>query len=403
MQTQFGKKRWAARLGMLALALAASLPDAEAQSRIVREGRAWVEEQTGDLPASRAVRVQADLGTVTVETGAPSLRYIVRKRSYSGSEQEARRWFDTFRASSGRERDWAVLRLAGGQGRFRGRRNVEIVLQVPRDLAHVRVDTRAGNITVQPTSAKLQLATMGGNINITEAGSFARAETMGGNVVVGNARGDVSVKSGGGNISLGNVAGRVDVAGMGGNVSIQSLAGGTVQTAGGSVTVVRCGGDLIVKTAGGTITLGEIAGAAKAETGGGNIRVGSARGPVIAVTGGGNIELWKLHRGAQVQTGAGAITAEFLGGKGGFGESYLRTSAGDVLVYLSSKLPATVSAASEMCSGRGIRSDFPELRITSEGGDYGPKSMYAEGTLNGGGPALKVRTTIGQIEFRRAK
>jgi hypothetical protein len=128
-----------------------------------------------------------------------------------------------------------------------------------------------------------------------------------------------------------------------------------------------------------------------------------SKGPVIASTGGGNVELWKLYRGAQVQTGAGAITAEFLGGKGAFGDSYLHTSAGDVVVYLTTAFSGSIRASSEMASGSGIRSDFPELRITSEGGDYGPKAMFAEGSFNGGGPVLKVRTTIGQIAFRRSK
>ena len=46
-------------------------------------------------------------------------------------------------------------------------------------------------------------------------------------------------------------------------------------------------------------------------------------------------------------------------------------------------------------------SAFPELRISSEGSGVGPHSMWAEGNLNGGGPLLRVRTTIGHIDFQR--
>jgi hypothetical protein len=46
--------------------------------------------------------------------------------------------------------------------------------------------------------------------------------------------------------------------------------------------------------------------------------------------------------------------------------------------------------------------DFSGIHVTSEGGDYGPKTVTAEGQLNGGGPVLKVRTTTGDIVFRRA-
>jgi len=59
-----------------------------------------------------------------------------------------------------------------------------------------------------------------------------------------------------------------------------------------------------------------------------------------------------------------------------------------------------VHASSDMTNGRGILSDFPGLKITTSG-EYGPKAMYAEGALNGGGPLLRVRTTMGQINFRR--
>jgi DUF4097 and DUF4098 domain-containing protein YvlB len=128
-----------------------------------------------------------------------------------------------------------------------------------------------------------------------------------------------------------------------------------------------------------------------------------ARGPVTATTANGNIELWKLYKSARAQSNAGAITVEFLGGRGAFNDSYLRTTTGDVLVYLNDGLPADVHASSELTSGKGIRSDFKELHIMSEGGSFGPKSMFAEGSLNGGGPQLKVLTTVGQIEFRRAK
>jgi hypothetical protein len=48
-------------------------------------------------------------------------------------------------------------------------------------------------------------------------------------------------------------------------------------------------------------------------------------------------------------------------------------------------------------------SDFPGLNISRQGGNMVPVSMSAEGALNGGGPALRIRTTIGQIVFRRCQ
>jgi hypothetical protein len=45
--------------------------------------------------------------------------------------------------------------------------------------------------------------------------------------------------------------------------------------------------------------------------------------------------------------------------------------------------------------------DFTGIRVTSEGGQYGPKTIYGEGDLNGGGPVLKVHTMNGNIRFKK--
>jgi DUF4097 and DUF4098 domain-containing protein YvlB len=391
----------AGRIAIVAMLLALALPG-WAQSQVSRDGNAWVETQSGTLQPGRSLRVSADIGSVTIETGGQDFRYVVRKRSYTSSEQEARRQFDVFRVAASKEGDYSVLRVTSSSGHFRNRFSAEIVISVPRELDMMKVETQAGNIAVRPTKAKLVLQTSGGNVVVEESGDL-RSETMGGNTMIKNILGDASVQSGGGNISIGTVKGRLVLNADGGNVDVNSAGSAKIDTGGGCVTLWRSNGDATVSTGGGTIALGEIYGSTRAETGGGNIRVGMSKGPVTAATGGGNIELWKLSRGAQVETGAGAITAEFLGGKGAFGDSYLHTSAGDVVVYLTTGFSGAVRASSEMASGRGIFSDFPELRITSEGGDYGPKTMFAEGILNGGGPMLKVRTTIGQIAFRRSK
>jgi hypothetical protein len=64
-------------------------------------------------------------------------------------------------------------------------------------------------------------------------------------------------------------------------------------------------------------------------------------------------------------------------------------------------VPISIRAAIELASGHRITSDFTDIHISSEGGDWGPKTYTAEGKLNGGGPVLKVRTNTGNINFRR--
>jgi hypothetical protein len=104
----------------------------------------------------------------------------------------------------------------------------------------------------------------------------------------------------------------------------------------------------------------------------------------------------------RAETAAGPITAEFVGKSGDFTESSLTTSVGDIIVYLPADLHVTVRASIETAMGHKIKSnDFPELKITSEGGNWGPKEIYATGQLNGGGPILKISTTMGNIELRK--
>lgn len=399
------QRRRAAQYFALAIVFLLSVP-LWGQSHIVREGGAWVEETIGTLPAGRNMRIVADVGSVEIATGGQAFRYIIRKRSYAWTQSEARRQFDLLRVVAGHEGDYSQLRVALTDVHRFTRLTADIILQLPRDLAVVKVDTAGGNIVVQNTSSRLELVTSGGGILVHDATNSVTARTVGGSINIENVGGDVTARNGGGPITIGNVRGRAEISGVGSNININSVGSGSVDIDGGCISVNHSGGDLVVKTTGGSVTLGSIDGNVTAETGGGNIRLGSARGLVTATAANGNIELWKLSRGARAQSSTGAITAEFLGGRGAFNDSLLRTTSGDVRVYLNNKVAATVHASSAMASGMGIQTDFKELRIVSEGSAFGPnspRSMFAEGTLNGGGPQLKVLTTVGQIEFWRAK
>jgi DUF4097 and DUF4098 domain-containing protein YvlB len=182
---------------------------------------------------------------------------------------------------------------------------------------------------------------------------------------------------------------------------VSGLQGAILETGGGSIQVERCAGHVKASTGGGSIELGDIGGAVEMETGGGSIRLASAKGPVHAETGGGSIELNGVPS-ARAETGGGGIVAKFVASKGEHHDSQLETSAGDITVYLDSNVNISVRASIEVANGHNIRSDFPDIRVSSEGGDYGPKTVTAEGSLNGGGPVLKVRTTTGDISFRRS-
>ena len=83
-------------------------------------------------------------------------------------------------------------------------------------------------------------------------------------------------------------------------------------------------------------------------------------------------------------------------------DSDLETGAGDITVYIASDVAINVRASVDMGNGHRITSDFPDIHISSEGGDWGPKTLTAEGQLNGGGPWLKVHTSTGDICLKKA-
>jgi DUF4097 and DUF4098 domain-containing protein YvlB len=136
------------------------------------------------------------------------------------------------------------------------------------------------------------------------------------------------------------------------------------------------------------------------ECGAGSIRLGSAKGRVEAQTGGGSIEL-NGATSVRAETGAGGIVVKLVSSSDTRNNSALETAAGDITVYLANDIPITVRAEIEMANGHRIRSDFNDIHVTTEG-EWGAKTVRAEGQLNGGGPTLKVRTSSGNISFLRA-
>ena len=118
-----------------------------------------------------------------------------------------------------------------------------------------------------------------------------------------------------------------------------------------------------------------------------------------AETGAGHIELNGVPS-ARAESGAGGIIARFVAGSDRV-DSRLETAVGDITVYLAPNMNITVRASIEMASGHKIYSDFPEFKVTTEG-DWGAQTAAAEGSLNGGGPLLKVLTASGNVWIRRA-
>jgi len=391
-------KRFSKAIAVLFLTLPLALAQ---QGRIYGDGGNWTQEITGSLAAARNLRVKVDVGSVKVTGGFQSIiDYTIRNHSYSGSEDKARREFENYKINTYVRGDtaWIVADWDGGRAhRFSGEFNIS----VPRNMDEVKIETEGGSISSTGIAGRVEAESGGGNIRFDDIGGSINAETGGGSIEVGTVASEVNLHTGGGSIKVNSAKGKIVAESGGGNVTVVSGAqGAELGTGGGSIHVDRCDGRVKASTGGGSIDLGDIAGPAEISTGGGSIRLNSAKGPVRAETGGGTIELWGVPS-ARAETGAGGIEAKFVPSSEK-SDSSLETSAGDITVYLVSNVNLSIRASIEVANGHSIRSDFPEIRVTTEGGDYGPKTVTAEGSLNGGGPVLKVQTMTGDISFRRA-
>lgn len=370
----------------------------EEQTRVYQENGRWSRRITGSLAAAKNLRVKVDSGVVRVAGGSQqTINYVISNRSYASSEEKARREFNSYKISVYVRGDTAWV-LGEWQGSHPRRSSSEFVINVPRNTDLVKVETDGGDLVATGINGRVEGETGGGSIHLDDIGGAVNTETGGGSIEVGTVGGELTLRTGGGSIKVGSAKGKINAETGGGSlVVVSGLQGAVLETGGGSIEVQRCSGSLKVTTGGGSIDLGEIAGPAEIETGGGSIRLSSATGAVRAETGGGSITLNGVTA-ARAETGAGGIVAKFVSGDERT-DSVLETSAGDITVYLAPNLNITIRASIDLANGHRIHSDFSEIRVTTEGGEWGPGTATAEGKLNGGGPTLKVRTTTGDISF----
>jgi DUF4097 and DUF4098 domain-containing protein YvlB len=340
---------------------------------------------------------------VIVKGGSQAgISYTVHTRSYTSSEQDARRQFESYKLTASVHGDTAWI-VGDWQGRRPRKFSGEFIINIPRDTGLVKIETEGGNIDTMGVGGRVEAQSGGGSMRLDDIGGGAFAETGGGSIDVGTIAGDIGLHTGGGAIHVHQANGKIVAETGGGSVEIMSATqGASVETGGGGIEVHQCSGKVKAQTGGGSIDLGDIDGPVNIETGGGSIHLASAKGHVDAQTGGGGIELYGVPS-ARVETGAGGIVVKLVKTGAPPSDSRLETSAGDITVYIAADVAVSVRASVDMGNGHHITSDFADIHVANEGNQWGPRTLTAEGKLNGGGPVLKVRTTTGDICFRRAK
>lgn len=371
------KRQLKIAIPLLAVSLAAAAQNTN--SRLVRNGDAWVQEVRGALSAGKMVQVKSSAGSIRVQGKRQAgITYVIRERVRAGSEAAARREIERMRFTTLNSGGLARL-VADCEGSNGG--SIDFEVQVPEQTGFLKLETKGGAVSAKNIRGKVEATTGGGNIQLDQIGGLITVASAGGGIEIGKVGGDVRVSTGGGNIHIGSAAGRVIATSGGGNLNVGEAKVMNLQTGAGQIKVLKCEGPIRAETGGGTIDLSQIEGPAQLQSGGGGIKINTIRA------------------GLRAETGSGPIVATLAPGKS-FSDSRLETAVGDIVVYVPQGLGVTVRAAVEVPRGEGILSDFPELKITRSSG-FGPREAFAEGSINGGGPVLHVHTTTGNIEFRR--
>jgi hypothetical protein len=204
---------------------------------------------------------------------------------------------------------------------------------------------------------------------------------------------DVDIVTSGGAVSVEDLDGPVDARTSGGSIHLAHI-GGTVlaSTSGGSIRLASSAGEADLRTSGGSISIGEVEGGVRARTSGGSIVIDRAAGPVTATTSGGSIEIDEVRGPIEASTSGGSVRAYLSEPPGA--DSVLRTSGGGITVYLDEAIGVDLDAR----AGGRVSSDF-EVADGSRSRREDDGELI--GAINGGGPALVLRTSGGGIRVLR--
>lgn len=386
----------------LVLALgAAQCSLAQSETPIAREGAYWVRTFTGSIPEAALQRLRLDtVGNVVLRGEAHGrAAYTLRARVRARDAREAQALLRQWEVKARTQGPWAYLTVMPLR---RSSEAPELSVTVPRRLLQVLVETRGGNVQATNLDGEVEARSAGGQINVDGIKGSCELRTGGGDIQVGTVGGSVRCYSGGGVIRVQNAGGESWFETAGGEIFVRQAAGPVhASTAGGNIRIDRVSGTVFARTAAGLIQVQQADGAVTAESYGGAIQVNAANG-VHCDSAGGPIRLRNVAGPLRASTSAGSILAELLSGNR-IEDSTLSTNSGDVTVFIASNLPLTVSARNESAGELGrIISDFPEIRV-QQGRLTGASPLVAEGSLNGGGPILRINVVGGTIYLRRQK
>ena len=370
----------------------------EQPGQLAHEGEYWVERTGGTIPAGDAppfLRIETRGDVIFLGDGGASFGYQVTRRVQARSEAEARRLFALQGGTPKPNRIGDQLQLVIKPG---SRVTADIQVQPPRQLRQVVVETESGTVEVRDVRAPVNVNNGGGSVLCDRVTGPLSLRSGGGDLVIGNVNGSVRVNSASGMVRIRQVTGDATLETGGGEITVDEISGSLYAITGaGNIEVGRAGGRVEAHTRGGLVRVREAMGEVVAESAGGGIWIGSAKG-VQCESSAGAVKLGGVSGSVQVRTTVGSILAELAVGRPLL-NSLLSAARGDITVWIPADLAVTVAAVAGSPRSR-IVSEFREIPAGQMSLDGELRAM-ARGSLNGGGPVLKLAVGEGVVYLRK--
>jgi hypothetical protein len=219
-----------------------------------------------------------------------------------------------------------------------------------------------------PANSSTDLATSGGSIHLENLNGTHDFKTSGGSLHIDKLSGKIKGRTSGGSIHVAHSKDDIDL-----------------HTSGGSIHAEDCMGTMELVTSGGSLNLKDLMGKVEARTSGGSVRGNDIKGDLLAHTSGGNVDLKGLSGSLDASTSGGGMRVELteLG-------KYVTISNSGGNIDLT--IPGDKGLDLKL---RGNRINTGSLK------NFSGKVEEDEvnGTLNGGGVPVTVRSSSGRINL----
>lgn len=192
---------------------------------------------------------------------------------------------------------------------WRNALNISYKIYVPKNVS-TNLNTSGGSIAMADLNGNHDFSTSGGSLSLNQLAGNINGRTSGGSITIANSKNQITLKTSGGSIKAQNCSGNIKLSTSGGSLNLTDLGGNIeARTSGGSVNANNITGEFITHTSGGSMGLQNISGSLDASTSGGSINASLVKvGKYVSLdNSGGSINLKMPNQGLNLKLRANKI------------------------------------------------------------------------------------------------